>query len=87
LGALKLLQLRERFVAALDAARHKQPIIHGAIAALELKKDYDVVVVDLNMPVFDGERLLAYWSLTCNDEEPDDSWPLSARPSDFRTPM
>ena len=34
------------------------------IDAVDLKKDYDVILLDLNMPVFDGERLADYWSLT-----------------------
>jgi len=34
------------------------------IAALELKKRYDVILLDLNMPVFDGEQLTGYWVLT-----------------------
>ena len=34
------------------------------IAALQLKKRYDVILLDLNMPVFDGEQLTGYWVLT-----------------------
>ena len=34
------------------------------IDAVQLKKDYDVILLDLNMPVFDGERLADYWALT-----------------------
>ncbi|MEK6371395.1 MAG: response regulator [Acidobacteriota bacterium] len=34
------------------------------IDAVQLKKDYHVILLDLNMPVFDGERLADYWSLT-----------------------
>ena len=34
------------------------------IEAVHLAKDYDVILLDLNMPVFDGERLADYWSLT-----------------------
>lgn len=34
------------------------------IDAVQLDKDYDVILLDLNMPVFDGERLVDYWSLT-----------------------
>lgn len=29
-----------------------------------LGENYDVIPLDLNMPVFDGERLADYWSLT-----------------------
>jgi DNA-binding response OmpR family regulator len=34
------------------------------IDAVQMDKDYDVILLDLNMPVFDGERLADYWSLT-----------------------
>ena len=34
------------------------------IEAVQLDHDYDVILLDLNMPVFDGERLADYWSLT-----------------------
>lgn len=34
------------------------------IHAVELSRDYDVILLDLNMPVFDGERLVEYWSMT-----------------------
>ena len=34
------------------------------IDAVNLRKDYDVILLDLNMPVFDGERLVDYWALT-----------------------
>ena len=34
------------------------------IDAVQLPKEYDVILLDLNMPVFDGERLADYWSLT-----------------------
>jgi CheY-like chemotaxis protein len=37
------------------------------IDAVELTKSYDVILLDLNMPVFDGERLTDYWSLTAPD--------------------
>lgn len=36
---------------------------HGdGIEALQLEKRYDVILLDLNMPVFDGVRLTDYWS-------------------------
>jgi CheY-like chemotaxis protein len=34
------------------------------IDAVQLTKDYDAILLDLNMPVFDGERLADYWLLT-----------------------
>lgn len=37
------------------------------IHAVELTRRYDVILLDLNMPVFDGERLTEYWELTQPD--------------------
>lgn len=34
------------------------------IQAVELERDYDVILLDLKMPVFDGESLTDYWQLT-----------------------
>jgi DNA-binding response OmpR family regulator len=34
------------------------------IEVLELELNFDVILLDLNMPVFDGERLTDYWQLT-----------------------
>jgi two-component system, OmpR family, response regulator len=42
-------------------------IITDGIDAIELKRDYDVILLDLKMPIFDGERLAAYWMLTKPD--------------------
>ena len=38
--------------------------VADGIDAVQLAKDYDVILLDLNMPVFDGERLADYWALT-----------------------
>jgi CheY-like chemotaxis protein len=38
--------------------------VADGIDAVQLAEDYDVILLDLNMPVFDGERLADYWSLT-----------------------
>ena len=38
--------------------------VADGIDAVQLSKDYDVILLDLNMPVFDGERLADYWALT-----------------------
>jgi DNA-binding response OmpR family regulator len=37
------------------------------IHATELSRSYDIILLDLNMPVFDGERLVEYWSMTQPD--------------------
>ncbi|HEX3582874.1 MAG TPA: response regulator [Thermoanaerobaculia bacterium] len=34
------------------------------IHATELTRDYDVIVLDMKMPVFDGAKLADYWKLT-----------------------
>ena len=34
------------------------------IDAVDIDLSYDVVLLDLNMPVFDGETLTEYWKLT-----------------------
>lgn len=59
--------MRELIAALLESIDIDADLIDDGIDALELTKDYDVVLVDLNMPVFDGERLLDYWSLTRGD--------------------
>ena len=60
-------EMRELIAALLDAVDFETDLLADGIAALEVAKDYDVILVDLNMPVFDGERLLEYWSLTRSD--------------------
>lgn len=42
-------------------------IVHDGIDAVELKSHYDVILLDVRMPIFDGERLTAYWMLTQPD--------------------
>jgi len=59
--------MRELIAVLLESIDIDADLIPDGIDALELKKDYDVILVDLHMPVFDGERLLDYWSLTRRD--------------------
>jgi CheY-like chemotaxis protein len=59
--------MRELIAALLESIDIDADLIGDGIDALELKKDYDVILVDLHMPVFDGARLLDYWSLTRRD--------------------
>jgi DNA-binding NtrC family response regulator len=56
--------IRQLIAALLDSAGFDADLISDGIQALEVTRDYDAILVDLNMPVFDGERLLEYWSLT-----------------------
>jgi len=56
--------MRDLIAALLESIDFEIDLIADGIDALDLTKEYDVVLVDLNMPVFDGEHLLDYWSLT-----------------------
>jgi len=59
--------MRELIGVLLESIEFESDLIGDGIDALELSKEYDVIIVDLKMPVFDGERLLDYWSLTRGD--------------------
>ena len=59
--------IRELIAALLESIDYDTDLLADGIAALEVAKPYDVILVDLNMPVFDGERLLEYWSITQRD--------------------
>ena len=48
----------------LETQGYAVEIVTDGIDAIELKRDYDVILLDLKMPIFDGERLAAYWMLT-----------------------
>ena len=61
------LDMRELIAALLESIAFDVDVVPDGIGALDLDRDYDVILVDLNMPVFDGERLLEYWSLTRSD--------------------
>ncbi|HYH10270.1 MAG TPA: response regulator [Thermoanaerobaculia bacterium] len=39
-------------------------VLGDGIAATDLKTDYDAILLDLKMPIFDGERLIDYWNMT-----------------------
>ena len=38
--------------------------LRDGIDAVELKKDYQVILLDMKMPIFDAGRLTDYWKLT-----------------------
>jgi DNA-binding NtrC family response regulator len=59
--------MRELIAVLLESIGFQSELIGDGIDALELKKEYAAIIVDLKMPVFDGERLLDYWSLTRRD--------------------
>jgi DNA-binding response OmpR family regulator len=50
-----------------DLGYHVDALTDG-IDAVDLADAYDVILLDLNMPVFDGERLTDYWQLTAPEK-------------------
>jgi DNA-binding NtrC family response regulator len=59
--------IRELLTAALEAEGFVVSTFSDGIDAVELTKWYDVILLDMKMPVFDGQRLTAYWQLTAPD--------------------
>jgi len=58
---------RELIAALLGGIEFDCDVVSDGIAALDVQGDYDAILLDMNMPIFDGERLLEYWSLTRRD--------------------
>jgi CheY-like chemotaxis protein len=56
--------IRDVLRVMLESAGFDVDVLPDGIDALELKKWYDVILLDLKMPVFDGQRLTDYWQLT-----------------------
>ena len=56
--------IRELLQTLLEAAGYAVDTMQDGIDAVTLKKYYDVIVLDLKMPIFDGARLTDYWKLT-----------------------
>jgi CheY-like chemotaxis protein len=59
--------IRDVLRVMLESAAFQVDVLPDGIDALELKKWYDVILLDLKMPVFDGQRLTDYWQLTDPD--------------------
>ena len=55
--------IREIVATLFEERGFEVDVLADGIDAVDLPKDYDVILLDLNMPVFDGERLADYWSL------------------------
>ncbi len=55
---------RETVRAILEAHGFVVETMEDGIYALSLKEGYDAILLDVQMPVFDGERLIDYWSVT-----------------------
>jgi DNA-binding response OmpR family regulator len=57
--------IRELLQALLETAGFEVALMRDGIDAVDLKADdYAVVLLDMKMPIFDGERLTDYWKLT-----------------------
>jgi CheY-like chemotaxis protein len=59
--------IREVLRAMLESGGFQVDVLSDGIDAVNLKKRYDVILLDLKMPVFDGQRLTDYWQLTSPD--------------------
>ena len=55
---------REIIAAILESAGFETDVVGDGIDALDPQKDYSLILLDMNMPIFDGERLVSYWLLT-----------------------
>lgn len=56
--------IRELLEALLETSGFEVDLMRDGIDAVELKKDYQVILLDMKMPIFDGARLIDYWKLT-----------------------
>jgi DNA-binding response OmpR family regulator len=56
--------IRELLQVLLETAEFEVDTLRDGIDAVALKNVYDVILLDMKMPIFDGERLADYWKLT-----------------------
>ena len=56
--------IRELLQTILETEGFEVDTMRDGIDAVQLKKDYQVILLDMKMPIFDGERLTDYWKLT-----------------------
>jgi DNA-binding response OmpR family regulator len=56
--------IRELLQVLLETAEFEVDTLRDGIDAVTLKNEYHVILLDLKMPIFDGERLTDYWKLT-----------------------
>jgi len=59
--------MRELIQVLLESRDFEVESLADGIHATELTKEYDVIVLDMHMPVFDGAKLADYWKLTIPD--------------------
>jgi CheY-like chemotaxis protein len=57
-------EMCELIAVLLESRGFEVEMLADGIHATELSKEYDVIVLDMKMPVFDGARLTDYWMLT-----------------------
>jgi CheY-like chemotaxis protein len=56
--------IRELLRALLESSGFEVDTCRDGIEALTVTKSYDVILLDVKMPIFDGRRLTDYWQLT-----------------------
>lgn len=56
--------IRDVIAAALEVNGFEVQTMRDGIDALDLQDQYDAILLDVEMPVFDGQRLLDYWMVT-----------------------
>jgi len=57
--------IRELLQALLETAGYEVHLMRDGIDAVDMKEhEYAVILLDMKMPIFDGERLTDYWKLT-----------------------
>lgn len=56
--------IRDVVTATLELNGFEVRTMKDGIEALDLGDDYDAILLDVRMPVFDGDRLLDYWLMT-----------------------
>jgi DNA-binding response OmpR family regulator len=56
--------IRELLQTLLETAGFEVDTLRDGIDAVELKKDYHVILLDMKMPIFDAGSLTDYWKLT-----------------------
>ncbi len=56
--------IRELLQTLLETAGFEVETLRDGIDAVELKKDYHVILLDMKMPIFDAARLTDYWRMT-----------------------
>jgi DNA-binding response OmpR family regulator len=56
--------IRELLQTLLETAGFEVETLRDGIDAVELKKNYNVILLDMKMPIFDAGRLTDYWRMT-----------------------